>query len=536
MKLLSFFLSVLWTLLFIDQNSVFARTQVVATINDRNITLNSFNHKYKRVLRGAINPPSRDQFLEDLVRFEIGVLEAERRRAKYNPDVQLEIRKTMYRWLLELELGMDVEQINVSESEMRRYYRNNPEIRTSHIFLEMRLDVTAQQRASYRRRARQIYRKIKSSRRPFADLAKVYTDDLSTKEAGGDLGWQSRTTMIPHYYDAAVKQRVGGIAPLIETRYGFHIVKLTGRNSYSKANKDDLQMAVFEQKKKRMFDIYFLRLKKRYKVTKNVALMNRLIQGPVNAKTQRRSIASVNGRNITFDSFQKNYKQTLEGTINPPTSRQFLDDFIQFEIGFQEAQRQRVAANSQVKEEIRKLLYRWLIEQELGQRVEGIRISEQEMRQYYRNNPEIRTSHILIEFPQNATSSQRASVKARALQIFAEVRKSKRSFADLAKLYTDDSFTKEMGGDLGWQSRSLMIPAYYRAAIRLRVGQTAPSLVESQYGFHIIKLTGRNTYAQANKEHIRLAVFEQKRKAIFDQFFANLKRRYKIRKYLARLK
>ena len=62
--------------------------------------------------------------------------------------------------------------------------------------------------------------------------------------------------MMSHYYDAAIKQRIGGIAPLIETKYGFHIVKLIGKNSYDKANKETLQQAVFEDKKEDYLNLF----------------------------------------------------------------------------------------------------------------------------------------------------------------------------------------------------------------------------------------------------------------------------------------
>ena len=529
MRSLSFFLLSVWIVCLIGLADSFAQSKVLASVNDEEITVTSFNRKYKKILEEAINPPSKSQFLEDLVRFEVGVLEAERLRGRYNPEVRLEIRKILYRWLLEIDLGIDVQGIQVSQQEMRRHYRSHPEIRLSHILLEMRPGLTRKQKIAYRKRARQIYTTVRKSKRSFSDLAKVYTDDVATKDMGGDLGWQSRNTIIPQYYSAVIKQRVGQIAPLIETKYGFHIVKLTGKNSYDKANKENLRLAVFEQKKKRMFDLYFLRLKRRYKVAKNASLVNRLMRGPINAKARSRSIASVNGKNITFDSFHKNYKQTVDTTINPPSQNRFLEDLIQFEMGVQEAQRKRIAMDSRVQEEIRKLLYRWVIEKDLGQKVESIKVSQQEMQRYYRRNPEIRTSHILIELPPNATKKQRGTIKKRATQIYANVRRSKRPFADLVKLYTDDTFTRDTGGDLGWQSRNLMIPAYYNAVRKLRKGQIT-RLIETQYGFHIIQLNGRNTYKQASKEHIRLAIFEQKRRKIFDDYFARLKKRYKIRK------
>ena len=511
-----------------------AQVKVVARVNDEKITLKKFNHRYNEVLEETINPPTPKQFLEDLIRFEVGTQEAQKQRRKAGGELQSEIRKLLYRWLLEEDLSKRVQDIKISEREMKSYYNRNPEIKASHIFLEMRPNATRQQKLRYRKRARQVHAKVKRSKRPFKDLAKIYTDDISTKETGGDLGWQGRNTMIPHYYDAAIKQRVGGITPLIETKYGFHIVKLMGKNPYDKANKETLQQAVFEDKKRRLFKTYFANLKTRYRIIKNQALMNSLTKQPTNRSNQKRAIASVNKKSITFGIFQEEYKKVINETINPPNRNQFLDDLIQFEIGVQEAEKKNIAANFKVQKEINKLLYRWLIEKDLGQKVQQIKVSEAEMKSYYNKNPEIRTSHIFIELNPNATRKQRSDTKKRAMQIYANVKKSKRPFEELVKLYTDDTLTRDTGGDLGWQSSNIMIPAYYNAAIRQPIRKIAP-LVETQYGFHILKLIGRNSYKNARKEYIRLAIFEQKRKRIFDAYFTQLKKSYKITRNLALL-
>ena len=316
-----------------------SKVKVIATINDENISVKKFNRRYNEILEGAINPPTPKQFLDDLIRFEVGVQEAEKQRQKADPQLQSEVRKLLYRWLLEEDLSEQVQNIKASERDMKRYYNRNPEVKVAHIFLEMRSNANQQQKLRYRKRAKQVYAKVKRSKRPFKDLVKIYTDDLSTKEIGGDLGWQGRNTMIPHYYDAAIKQRVGSIAPLIETKYGFHIVKLIGKNSYDKANKETLQQAVFEAKKRRLFTIYFANLKKRYKVNKNQALVNSLTKQAASKANQRRTIASVNKKNITFGTFQREYKKIIDETINPPNKNQFLDDLIRFEMGVQEAEK-----------------------------------------------------------------------------------------------------------------------------------------------------------------------------------------------------
>ncbi len=248
-------------------------TKIVAKVNKATITLDQFNAEYEKVVSETLNPPDKQTFLEDLVRFEVGAQEAERQKVAQDPMVKKEIRKLLYKWLLEKKLSEKTKNITVKESDMKRYYRSNPEIRTSHILIQVRPGATDKERAVARSRAKKIYKEVQSSKRKFSELVSLYTDDIPTKASGGDLGWQTRVTMVPDYYNAAVKTSTNKVAPLVETKYGFHIIKVTGKRPYSKANKRKIRFGVFEQKRKAIFDSYFKSLKKKYKISTNKSLL-----------------------------------------------------------------------------------------------------------------------------------------------------------------------------------------------------------------------------------------------------------------------
>ncbi len=60
----------------------------------------------------------------------------------------------------------------------------------------------------------------------FATLAKRFSEDLASKEQGGDLGWQRTSTWVPEFGAALSRLRLGEVSPVVETQYGFHIIKL----------------------------------------------------------------------------------------------------------------------------------------------------------------------------------------------------------------------------------------------------------------------------------------------------------------------
>ena len=257
------------TILFLCLFSLSIHAQVLATAGNKKITLNYFNDRYSKIKRQVINAPKPEVFLEDLIRYEIGLQEARKRKLENDPRVRQKMNEELYKGLIETSIGSTVQDIKVTEEEMKAYYKNNPEVKTSHILIEFPPGASEKQIAAARKRAREIYAKVKKSKRPFEELVKLYSDDTLSRAIAGDIGYQSRVTLVPTYYETALKMKTGQIRGLVRTRYGFHIIKLTGIRSYAEANKQQVRAAVFDTKRKEVFDQFFVRLKKNYKINVN---------------------------------------------------------------------------------------------------------------------------------------------------------------------------------------------------------------------------------------------------------------------------
>jgi peptidyl-prolyl cis-trans isomerase D len=136
-------------------------------------------------------------------------------------------------------------------------------------------------------------------------------------------------------------------------------------------------------------------------------------------------------------------------------------------------------------------------------------VSADDVRKYYEQNaakfgqPEQRqASHILLSYKPNATDADKAKVRAKAEQVLGEVRKSPGSFAALAKKYSQDPGSAAKGGDLGYFARGMMVPQFEDAAFRLKPNEIS-GLVESEFGLHIIKLTGIKPGKKRSLEEVR---------------------------------
>lgn len=249
--------------------SVPAFAQTLATVGNSKITVEEFKRRLEEIRKQSMNPPTPEQFLEDMVRFKIGVQEAEKMKLQNDPMVKERFEQVLYNSLLEKQLGAKVEQIKITDAEMKEFYKKTPELRLAHILIDIKPSATAEEREASRKRALEILDDVKKSKRPFEELVKLYSDDIPTKEMGGDIGYQSRVTLVPMIYDTAMKMNIGEVRGLLETSFGFHIIKLLDRRSYDLADKRQIRAALFDDKRAKIFNDYFDKLKKQYKTEIN---------------------------------------------------------------------------------------------------------------------------------------------------------------------------------------------------------------------------------------------------------------------------
>jgi hypothetical protein len=102
------------------------------------------------------------------------------------------------------------------------------EIRARHILLRIPADVTSAQRAELQQQAEQL-RERAASGEDFAQLAEEYSQDPGSAQRGGDLGFFGRGRMVAPFEEAAFQLQPGEISPVVESPFGFHIIRLEER-------------------------------------------------------------------------------------------------------------------------------------------------------------------------------------------------------------------------------------------------------------------------------------------------------------------
>ena len=106
----------------------------------------------------------------------------------------------------------------------------------------------------------------------------------------------------------------------------------------------------------------------------------------------------------------------------------------------------------------------------------------------YKTDEQRRASHILIAAGKDAPAADKATAKAKAEKILAQLRKSPNDFAKLAKENSQDPGSAERGGDLDFFGKGMMVKPFEEAAYALKEGDIS-EIVQSDFGFHIIRLT-----------------------------------------------
>ncbi|MDA0226100.1 MAG: SurA N-terminal domain-containing protein [Proteobacteria bacterium] len=119
-----------------------------------------------------------------------------------------------------------------------------------------------------------------------------------------------------------------------------------------------------------------------------------------------------------------------------------------------------------------------------------------------------RASHILIQSPADAAPEAKAAARGRIEKILAELHAAPERFAELAKKHSQDPGSAAKNGDLGFFGAGMMVKPFEEAAFKLKEGELS-GIVESEFGFHILKVTGR--------QPAKARPFEEVRKLLVDE-------------------
>ena len=172
-------------------------------------------------------------------------------------------------------------------------------------------------------------------------------------------------------------------------------------------------------------------------------------------------------------------------------------------------------------------------------------VSEDEIKAYFAINHtkfdrpgRVKVSHIVIEFPESPNPAQKALARSTIEEVKHKLEKGE-SFEELAKEYST-SLSRVNGGAIGYLPRGRADKAFENAAYALKPGEMS-GIVESAYGYHIIKVTEREPDVAADlnnietKNTIAKFVLEEKESLAIREYINTLKEKSTIEVFLGPL-
>lgn len=123
----------------------------------------------------------------------------------------------------------------VTPEELKSYYdsniarfRTDEQRRASHILIGSPKEAPAAERQAAKEKATKLLEDLRKHPETFADVARKQSQDPGSAEKGGDLGFMGRGALVKPFEDAMYALKDGQISDVVETDYGYHIIKLTG--------------------------------------------------------------------------------------------------------------------------------------------------------------------------------------------------------------------------------------------------------------------------------------------------------------------
>ncbi len=193
---------------------------------------------------GPRGSPLDDRIRKPFAEIEILAARAHAEKIDREPGValQLEVLDTTLRDAMLRDLQSS---IKVTEDDTQRYYEEHKsqyeQIRARHILFSTHpanpatpasetsgKENTAFDKEVVRKLAEDVLKRIRAGE-DFATLARQYSDDPTTKDRGGDLQFFGRGQMVSEFERAAFPMQAGQVSDLVESTYGFHIIKVEDR-------------------------------------------------------------------------------------------------------------------------------------------------------------------------------------------------------------------------------------------------------------------------------------------------------------------
>ena len=247
---------------------------------------------------------------------------------------------------------------------------------------------------------------------------------------------------------------------------------------------------------------------------------------------EKKILATVAGAEITEQDLEaviKRYpaqQQAMFSTENG--KKQLLEQLISFELFYNLGKEIKLDNSEEFLTEIERLKKDLLTQMIINKTLSEVTITDEEAKKYYDENKDnfseretVTAKHILVD-------NEEAAKKIKNEIVAGNV-----SFEEAAEKYSSCP-SKEQGGSLGAFSRGMMVPEFEEASFTLPVGEVSDP-VQTQFGYHIIKVTDRSEKKVKPFEDVKEAVMNtlmtERQQAKYMDVVNELSAKYEIKRF-----
>jgi peptidyl-prolyl cis-trans isomerase C len=211
---------------------------IVAKIGNKKITFADLNRiigYYDQEQQKVIekNPQLKETILWQLIQGMVVSKIAREKNFDKRPDIKNQQELMLNNFLASQYLQKEIiEKVTINETKAQAYYKDHPDtfkspemVRARHILIKVEQGASDEDKKKGKAKADEVLEKLKKGE-DFVKLAAETSDDPGTKTKGGDLDFFSKGTMIPAFEEAAFALKPGELSNVVETEYGYHIIKL----------------------------------------------------------------------------------------------------------------------------------------------------------------------------------------------------------------------------------------------------------------------------------------------------------------------
>ncbi len=241
-------------------------------------------------------------------------------------------------------------------------------------------------------------------------------------------------------------------------------------------------------------------------------------------------IATYDGKRFTTEDFRREVERlpprSRAQLATPERRRQFLDNYILNDLLAEQGRAQGYEQDPDIARQVDDLRRRLVVQRVMREYQEAPALTDADIRSYYDQNDrlfsgaQIHAAHILVKD------------EALAKRLRAELDATPDRFEDLAKANSTDTATATRGGDLGFFGQGRMVAEFERVAFALEKPGDLSHVVQTPFGYHIIKLIerkdGPSKPFEEVKERIRAALTNQRRQELVTQRFDKVKADAKV--------